>query len=151
MEVRMAVEDDAEKACEVLRRSIEQLCIADHRNDAPALQAWLANKTPENVRAWMRAPGQCMMIAEENGAILGVGAARAAGEITLNYVAPEARFRGVSKAMLAALEGWLRGQGVARARLFSTRTAHRFYRSASYEDEPEGEGRLGGQPMAKAL
>lgn len=52
MEIRRATPEDAEAACQVLRRSITELCIADHQGDAQSLAAWLANKTPENVRRW---------------------------------------------------------------------------------------------------
>lgn len=43
-------------------------------------------------------------MAVEGGMILGVGAVTDKGEITLNYVSPDARFRGVSRALLGALE-----------------------------------------------
>lgn len=137
----------------MLRRSIQELCVADHGNDAQTIQEWLANKTPEIVRSWICAPGQQVMVAEENGRILGVGAATAAGEITLNYVSPEARFRGISKAILAALERYLREQGQTRSTLSSTQTAHRFYQAAGYRDvgEPQTWWRTRCQPMAKIL
>ena len=70
---------------------------------------------------------------------MGVGAALESGEITLNYVLPEARFLGVSKAVLNALEGHLRVNGTTRATLVSTRTAHRFYRAMGYVDVSEPE------------
>jgi GNAT superfamily N-acetyltransferase len=154
MRVRKATAEDAEDACAVLRRSIEDLCVADHGGDPSAIQAWLANKTPESVLSWLGAPGQHMVVAEEeDGTIVGVGAATSAGEITLNYVSPDARFRGVSKAVLTALEAYVRDQGLARSTLSSTRTAHRFYRTAGYTDagDPQTWGRLSCQPMAKTL
>lgn len=153
MQVRIAKDDDAEDACAVLRRSIQDLCVADHGNDAQTIREWLANKTPDIVRSWIGAPGQQVMIAEENRKILGVGAATAAGEITLNYVAPDARFQGVSKAILAALERYLRDQGQTRSTLSSTQTAHRFYQAAGYRDagEPQTWWRARCQPMAKNL
>ncbi len=123
MNIRIADEDDAESACGVLRRSIEELCVADHQDDAQTIQGWLANKTAENVRLWIRTPGRRLVIAEENGEILGVGAGTTTGEVTLNYVSPDARFRGVSKAILAALETYFHEQGNTRSTLISTRTA----------------------------
>jgi GNAT superfamily N-acetyltransferase len=51
-----------------------------------------------------------------------------AGKITLNYVAPEARFRGVSKALLRQLEADAKALGIAQSSLESTETALRFYR-----------------------
>ena len=154
MQIRDATSDDAEAACEVLRRSISELCAADHGNDPAILSAWLGNKRPEIVAAWARQPGNSLLVAVERGAILAVGSVTDAGEITLNYVAPGARFRGVSRAMLAALEARAAGRGNARCTLTSTETAHRFYRSAGYIDDGAPTGNFGttsGYPMYRIL
>ena len=76
-----------------------------------------------------------VFVAAEGERLLGVGAINDAGEIMLNYVAPEARFRGVSKAMLARLESCARALSLATVRLQSTATAHRFYLAAGYRDD----------------
>jgi GNAT superfamily N-acetyltransferase len=55
----------------------------------------------------------------------------------LNYVAPAARFRGVSKALVAALEATARNLGLAECRLESTQTALQFYRRLGYVDAKE--------------
>ena len=99
MKIRDAVPEDASAACAVMRRSITELCAADHRNDPAALQRWLGNKTTEIFRSWTRS-GNSMLVAVEGETILAVGCVTDAGEITLNYVAPDAQFRGVSRAML---------------------------------------------------
>ena len=57
------------------------------------------------------------------------------GEITLNYVSPDARFRGVGKAMMAALEREARELGLAECFLTSTDTAHAFYLTLGYRDD----------------
>jgi len=148
--IRDATSDDAEAACEVLRRSISELCVADHGNDPAILKAWLANKRPEIVAAWARQPGNSLLVAVEADTILAVGSVTDAGEITLNYVAPQARFRGVSRALLAALEGRAAERGNTRCTLTSTETAHRFYRSAGYVDDGVPTGNFGttsGYPM----
>jgi len=98
MQIRDATPEDAAAACDVLRRSISELCVADHRNDPAILGAWLGNKTPEVVAGWTRQKGNSLLVATEGNTILAVGSVTDAGEITLNYVAPEARFRGVSRA-----------------------------------------------------
>jgi hypothetical protein len=48
MEIRdaMTETEDAPAACDVLRRSISELCVADHGNDPTILARWLSNKTP---------------------------------------------------------------------------------------------------------
>jgi hypothetical protein len=56
MEIRVARTEDAEQACTVLRRSIQDLCHADHNGDAAKLADWLSNKTPENVASWISNP-----------------------------------------------------------------------------------------------
>jgi GNAT superfamily N-acetyltransferase len=73
-----------------------------------------------------------VLVAVEDGCIFAVGSVTDAGEITLNYVSPDARFRGVSRAMLTALEARALERGADRCTLLSTETAHRFYRSAGY-------------------
>ena len=129
------------------------LCVRDHGGDPDAIRQWLANKTLDNVLAWIDDGNQQLVVAEKNGRLLGVGAATASGEITLNYVTPEARFSGVSKAILQGLESYLRESGHARCTLSSTRTAHRLYRAAGYENAgpPKTWGRLTALPMTKQL
>jgi GNAT superfamily N-acetyltransferase len=152
--IREARLDDADRACDVLRRSISQLCVADHGNDPAILSAWLANKTPEIVAAWISQNGNSLLLATEGDAILAVGSVTDAGEITLNYVAPEARFRGVSRALLRALEVRAAERGNRRCRLTSTETAHRFYQSAGYVDDGAPAGKFGTKasyPMSKVI
>jgi GNAT superfamily N-acetyltransferase len=152
MHVRDACEQDADAACAVLRRSISELCTLDHRGDAATLDAWLANKTPDNVRAWIAM--NHVLVAVEGSAILGVAAMSASGEVLLNYVSPDARFRGVSKALIAAIEARAASHGIPRLTLLSTATALRFYRAAGFgESGPprKGFGITKGQPMQKRL
>jgi hypothetical protein len=94
MKIRDALVADAPAACLVLRRSIIELCVADHRNDPAILAKWLANKTPELVASWITQPGSTVLLATESDDILAVGSVTDAGRITLNYVSPDARFRG---------------------------------------------------------
>ena len=56
-----------------------------------------------------------------------MGCVTDAGEITLNYVAPDARFRGVIDALLVALEDRAMERGNQLCTLKSTETARRFY------------------------
>jgi hypothetical protein len=102
MEIRDAVADDAPAACQVLKHSISELCIADHGIDPTILMRWLSNKTPEIVASWIVDPANSVLVAVEHETILAVGAVTNAGEITLNYVSPDARFRGVSRSLLVA-------------------------------------------------
>ncbi len=154
MEIRDARPADAEAACEVMRRSIAELCEADHRGHPAILEAWLANKKPEIFRSWLAEPDNSMLVAVEDGRILAVGAVRDSGEITLNYVSPDARFRGVSRTLLAALERRAIERGSHRCRLASTATARRFYLANGYVETGQPGGQFGtssGFPMSKAL
>jgi len=138
MLIRYACSADAAAACDVLRRSIAELCTADHGDDPKFLTGWLANKTPENVAAWIADPGNVLYVAIDDGAIVGVAGMTKAGLVTLNYVSPDARFKGVSKALLAALERKAADLGLTQCRLESTKTARRFYESAGYHEQQDG-------------
>jgi GNAT superfamily N-acetyltransferase len=154
MEIRPAVIDDAAAACEVLRRSIAELCAADHHNDPAILGRWLANKTPEIVASWIAKPGNSLLVAVEQDTILGVGSVTDAGEITLNYVSPDARFRGVSRALIGALEDLAMQRGNVRCHLTSTETARGFYRDVGYREDGPSAGKFGtsgSYPMSKPL
>ena len=130
--IREAQSGDAEAATDVLRRSIVELGVLDHRNDPERLASWLSNKQPDVFRSWVSDPNNKVFVALRDGAIVGVGSVTRDGYIGLNYVAPEARFAGVSRSMLAHLENEARRSGLARVFLTSTVTARRFYESVGY-------------------
>jgi GNAT superfamily N-acetyltransferase len=135
MKIRLATPEDAEAACNVLRRSIVELCQLDHRGDQGVIEHWLSNKTAENVRAWISAANNIVLVAVDDEAILGVAAMTRSGCVTLNYVRPESRFEGVSKALLTSLEREARMLGLSALTLSSTKTAERFYRAAGFVED----------------
>jgi GNAT superfamily N-acetyltransferase len=154
MQIRPANVEDAAQACDVLRRSITELCQIDHRDDPGILAAWLSNKTPDNVRSWIANPNTYVVVATDGAAIMGVGAIMSSGEIQLNYVSPAARFRGVSKAILKSLEAKARELGIPRCVLNSTETARRFYLSNGYVQQGSSASsfaKMTCYPMAKQL
>lgn len=121
LNIRDAVVADAEAVCEVLRRSITELCAADHHHDLAIIIQWLANKTPPTVATWIGQPNNSFLVAVgANGRILGAASVTDKGEITLNYVSPDARFQGVSRALLHALETRAAARGSSRCALHST-------------------------------
>ena len=93
MQIRAARIEDAPQACVVVRRSITELCLADYQDDPATLQKWLANKTPANLSLWIAKPDNHMFVATDGDAILGVACVTSCGEVTLNYVSPDVRFR----------------------------------------------------------
>ena len=153
VEIRDAVVEDAVAACDVLRRSILELCVDDHGNDPAILTRWLRNKTPEIVTSWIVRPDNSLLLAVEGNVILAVGSVTDAGEITLNYVSPDARFRGASRALLAALEDRAVARGNVRCALTSTETARTFYLANGYGIDGPADCKFGtgGYPMSKRL
>jgi GNAT superfamily N-acetyltransferase len=62
------------------------------------------------------------------------------GRLALLYVSPDVRFRGVSSALMAFLEGEARPLGIREIRLESSATARRFYAERGFS--PDGEPSL---------
>ncbi|MDQ1831264.1 GNAT family N-acetyltransferase [Massilia scottii] len=132
IEIRIAVPEDAFAACDVLRRSITECCVADHQHNPDALTAWLGNKTPQNVASWFISPANHALVAERDGAVVGVALLTQAGKLSLCYVLPEALYSGVGKALLQGVEAQARTWGVSVLRLNSTVTASKFYERNGY-------------------
>lgn len=139
LSIRRATLADGEAAIATIRRSVTELCLADHDGQADRLEPWLSNKTVEHWATWIVREDAVVLVAECEADLVGVGAATVGGQILLNYVHPEARFSGVSKALLAALEADLRQRGVRKCRLQSTITARAFYAACGYRPEGDGE------------
>lgn len=148
--VRAATRGDAPAMSDLLIASITALCVADHQNRPDAVARWLANKTPEGVLKWFDNAANSLFVAERDGALAATGAFNTRRQIILNYVAPEHRFAGVSKALLAAMEQSL---GPGEASLASTATARRFYRTMGWTETGETELWAGmvAYPMRKLL
>lgn len=151
--VRPAEPDDVPAMSRILTASIIELCAADHANDPAAIAAWTRNKTPEGVAAMLANPDLKMFVAELSGAIGAVGAVTRSGEVALNYVAPDMRFLGLSKALLARLETELQALGFTEGRLEATVTARPLYERAGWQAVgPQASGRMvNGYPMKKRL
>jgi len=129
---RLATAADAHEAVAVVRRSISELCAADHQHDAPTLERWLRNKTPEHFSAWCENLDNRLVIAERDSALAGVALLHRSGEIRLFYVAPEGIRAGVGRALLRALEGHARSWGIVTLRLDSSLTARHFYERCGF-------------------
>ena len=115
MEIRDAVLIDAVAACDILRRSITELCVADHRNDPALLKRWLANKTPELVESWIAQKTGSFLVAIESDMIIAGGSVTDHGTITLNYVSPHARFRASAVRSFAPLKLGLQSEATPDA------------------------------------
>jgi len=130
--VRRASEADVTGACDVLRRSIRELCVDDHHDDEQTLSIWLKNKTIENVSAWVCSETNFAVVAVESTQVCGFGLIDRNGEIQLCYVAPELVGRGSGKSMLCLLEQQANSWGLNTVFLMSTLTAKPFYEHHGY-------------------
>ena len=150
--IRRATPEDAAAICTVVRRSIAECCAEDHHNDPALLDLWLTNKTIPNTLAWLENPSACPVVAEVNGSVAGFAMSQA-DELLLCYLVPEARFKGIGKSMLQALEAHARETGVEILRLESTRTALPFYERNGYRQAGPAAPTLGvtAHPMAKPI
>jgi GNAT superfamily N-acetyltransferase len=130
--IRRARTNDAAAACLAVRRSIAELCTDDHRGDEATLAAWLANKTDANFEQWISSVRHIALVAESANGVVGFALVNLDGEIVLLYVSPKARFQGVSKALLGAVEREALHAGMQTLTLNSTTTARQFYRGCGF-------------------
>lgn len=134
LEIRLAASTDAFAACNVLRRSISECCVLDHRNDDAILNAWLGNKTPQMVASWFSSPTNFSLVAVIDGEVAGVALLTGAGKLALCYLLPEARGKGAGRALLARMEEQACSWGVKALQLHSTASGAAFFAAHGYVD-----------------
>jgi putative acetyltransferase len=132
IEIRQAVSTDAPAACELLRRSIAEGCAPDHVGQPGILDAWLGNKTAQNVATWFTTPTNYAIIAERDGQMLGMALLTQAGKVALCYVLPEAIRTGVGRALLARLEEQARAWDISKLHLQSPASSAAFFERHGY-------------------
>ena len=143
--IREAKITDAQQICNVLRRSITELCELDHRGGKKELDEWLENKTVQNCESWLKNERTNFFIAESNGRIVGVSSINHDGYIGLCYVLPEVKGHGLGAKLLNAAEASVSNLDVQSFKLESTITAKGFYEHLGYihtggsQDRPEYE------------
>ena len=152
LQLRPVTAHAAADACSIVRQSITHCCVLDHHHDATVLNAWLANKTPDSLAAWISAPDATAWGAYRGDTMVGFALLTGA-TLALCYVVPDALHQGVGRALLVAAEAHAQQAGLAVLWLESTRTAEAFYRRNGYE--PAGAlqswAGLQAQPMRKVL
>jgi N-acetylglutamate synthase-like GNAT family acetyltransferase len=132
--LRVAAAGDEQSICELLRRAIAEGCAVDHRDHPGVLDNWLSNKTPANVRTWIAAPANHVLVAFDGAALLGVALLNQAGKLALCYVDPAAMRRGIGRAMLDAVETQARAWNISKIHLHSPVSAAGFFASLGYLD-----------------
>ena len=151
--IRLARLDEAEAIANLVRGSISELCFDDHDGDDATIDRWLANKTKDNIAAWIAAPDLSLFVIGCSTGLAAAGCHRDDGVILMNYVSPFYRFQGLSERMIEFLEASLAARGHATARLVSTRTAIAFYENRGWRSYGGPAPCMGvvGQPMRKDL
>lgn len=132
IDIRQANPSDAAAACVVLRRSIEEGCKADHARQPAILQAWLGNKTPQNVLAWFSSPSNYAVVAERDGELVGLALLTPAGKLALCYVVPEGLRAGVGRRLLEAVEAEARCRNISKLHMHSPASASPFFARLGY-------------------
>jgi putative acetyltransferase len=136
IDIRQAVPDDAQAACALLRRSIEDGCVADHNLRPEILQAWLSNKTAQNVAGWFMSATNFAVVAERtrDGArtLVGLALLNQAGKLALCYVEPDLLRSGVGSALLSAVEAQARAWNIGKLHMHSPGSASAFFERHGY-------------------
>lgn len=132
LELRDVLESDAEAICNLVTRSIRELCTSDHKNIPETLELWLKNKTTQNFIARIRSARNINLACYINDNIAGYSCMATDGHITLNYVSPDFRSCGVSTALLVKMHSIAVELGNSECYLESTATAYEFYLSRGY-------------------
>lgn len=137
IEICTATPSDAGIISRIAERSIRVGCAAEHRNDPGIVAAWVRNNTFAHIHPWLVDPRLRLTVARLQGRPVGVAMASVSGRIAFCYVQPESFRRGVGEALVRDIEAWLRGRGVTRVRLNSTRTSRAFYRRLGFEQSSD--------------
>ena len=151
--IRLARPGEAQAIATLVCGSISELCLDDHDGDDSLIERWLANKTKDEIAAWIAALDLSIFVIGCSTGLAAAGCHREDGVILMNYVSPFYRFQGLSDRMLTHLESSLAALGITTARLVSTRTAIGFYQKRgwhTYGDPIPCRG-VSGQPMMKDL
>jgi GNAT superfamily N-acetyltransferase len=123
---------DAGIISRILERSIRTGGALDHRNNPCLVEAWLRHKGCKDVDRWLLDDALYLRLGWLHGKPAGVALALTSGEICLCYVQPECFRQGVGRALMLAMEGFLRRQGHRRAMLYSTGAASGFHQRLGY-------------------
>ena len=113
-----------------------------------------APKTVANFVAWFTNEENYCVVVEAEGRVTGIGVLKRSGDVNLLFLAPEARGRGMGKAVHAALEAQAERWGLREMKLESTELACRFYERLGYRSAGDARTQFGvlrAYPYVKAL
>ena len=145
--------EHSNRICEVVRASITNLCVLDHKNDIDILAPWLSNKTTDNFKIWISNPKSKSFVAIEEGCPIGISLIGNDGLIYLCYVHPQKVGNGFGKQLLLACEQQASFWGLKELEVFSSFTAKTFYETQGFKSngEPFTEDNLRSYPLLKRL
>lgn len=153
--IRFATTVDVPRICEVLTRSIREICGPDYGNDPLLLDEWCANKTPETITEWIPNPKNFFIVVESPlQGIIGVGLyRRQEATINLCHLAPEGLHRGLGSKLLSSMESEARRLSHTAINVVSSITASEFYKRNGYlsNGEPVYWGKIIGFPLRKVI
>lgn len=137
--IRDANPSDAAKICDVLIRSVKEICAKDYDHDEAVIRDWCSNKDPEIVAQWISNPNNFCLVAElaPHGIVGAAMYSRAESLIHLCYLVPEALHQGIGSRLLNRLEAEAARLEHAIITLNSSITARGFYKRHGYIDSGE--------------
>ncbi len=123
--------EDSQAVCRIVRKSIIETCVKDHKQDEVVQEEWLKNKTPDNFKNWISAKDNLSLVAvDDTDKPIGFILAKLAmpkAELLLNYIASNHTGRGVGYGLYNELEQALMRRGIDEIITHSTQTAREFY------------------------
>lgn len=142
---------DASAICNLLIRSIRELCIADHHGDERVLSVWLEGKTPEKMAQWIASREIITIVCTLNESVVGVASIGLDGYVHLCYVDPDHIGKGIGQKMLLELLRIAKVHQNDTLRLISTATARAFYQKNGFigSGKPTRCFGIPGYPMSK--
>jgi putative acetyltransferase len=132
IDIRQATPGDAQEACALLRRSIEEGCVADHARREDVLQPWLSNKTPQTVATWLSSPSNYAVVAVLGQQLAGLALLTQGGKLALCYVMPGILRSGIGSAMMRAVEAQARAWDIGKLHMHSPASASGFFERLGY-------------------
>ena len=153
--VRAARPDEATVAASLMRRSIECLCVEDHRNDDETIAEWTSKRGAEIVLRWIENPANRSAVAiDDQNEVVGFAMLNDTGEVLLLYVLPEAIRCGIGSALLRWIENEAKALDLSKLHVDTSLTALPFYESHGFScsgDRTQGFGITFCHPMEKTL
>lgn len=149
--VRAMQAADARHFLEIHHESVRGLAAKDY--PLGVIDAWAPPISSERLQRFIEnRDNEIRLLAERDGEAVGISALVVANsELRACYVLPSAARRGVGAAIVAAIEGIAREQGLAFLQLESSVTAEPFYAALGYRVEERGERPIGPDVLMAAV